>query len=154
MYLSILQCLILKCLILKHDNLLILGGLNSELKSSCLNACSNIINLKSLNKEPTCFKNLTNPSCIDFFLTNHSRYFKNASTIETRISDFHKCVVTVVKMSYKKQQPKIIQYRNYKTFNKQLFKIEIDKELAKIYLNNVELEFQINSYQCSASMLP
>ena len=96
-------------------------------------------NLKSLNKEPTCFKNPNNPSCIDLFLTNRSRYFQNTSTIETGISDFHKLVVTVLKMFYKKQKPKIIQYRNYKTFREQLFRIKLDKELAKIDLNNAEL---------------
>ena len=69
---------------LKHyDNLLILGDLNSDLKDGCLNAFSNVNNLKSLNKEPTCFKNPNNPSCIDLFLTNRSRYFQNTSTIET-----------------------------------------------------------------------
>ena len=37
---------------LKHyDNLLILGDLNSDLKDSCLNAFSNVNNLKSLNKK-------------------------------------------------------------------------------------------------------
>ena len=41
-------------------------------------------------------------------------------------------------MFYKKQKPKIIQYRNYKTFNEQLFRIELGKELAKIDLNNAE----------------
>ena len=96
-------------------------------------------NLKSLNKEPTCFKNPNNPSCIDLFLTNRSKYFQNTSTIETGISDFHKLVVTVLKVFYKKQNPKIIQYRNYKTFNDQLFRMELDKELAKIDLNNAEL---------------
>ena len=34
---------------------------------------------------------------------------------------------------------KIIQYRNYKTFNEQLFRIDLDKELAKIDLNNTKL---------------
>ena len=125
---------------LKHyDNLLILGDLNSDLKDGCLNAFSNVNNLKSLNKEPTCFKNPNNPSCIDLFLTNRSRYFQNTSTIETGISDFHKLVVTVLKMFYKKQKPKVIQYRNHKPFNEQLFRIELDKELAKIDLNNAEL---------------
>ena len=38
----------------------------------------------------------------------------------------------------KKQKPNIIQYRNYKTFNEQLFRIELDKELAKIDLNDVD----------------
>ena len=135
---------------LKHDNLLILGDLNSDLKDGCLNAFSNVNNLKSLNKEPTCFKNPNNPSCIDLFLTNRSRYFQNTSTIETGISDFHKLVVTVLKMFYKKQKPKTIQYKNYKTFNAQLPRIELEKNLAKIDLNNTTL----NSYQCLTNMLP
>ena len=125
---------------LKHyDNLLILGDLNSELKDSCLNAFANVNNLKSLSKKPTCFKNPNNPSWIDLFLTNRSRHFQNTSKIETGISDFHKLVVKMLKMFYKKQKPKIIQYRNYKTLNEQLFRTELDKELAAIDLNNVEL---------------
>ena len=60
-----------------------------------------INNLKSLNKEPTCFKNPNNPSYIDMFLMNRSQYFQNTS--KTGISDFHKLVVTVLKMFYKKQ---------------------------------------------------
>ena len=101
-----------------YDNLFILGDLNSELKDSCLNAFSNVDNLKSLNKEPTIFKNPNNPSCIYLLLANRSEYFQNTSTIETGISDFHKLVVTVLKMFYKKQKSlnmKILQYRNYKT---------------------------------------
>ena len=125
---------------LKHyDNLLILGDFNSELKDGCLNVFSNVNNLKSFNKEPTCFENPNNPSCINLFLTNRSKYFENTSPIDTGISNFHKLAVTVLKMFYKKQKPKIIKYRNYKTFHEQLFRIELDKELAKIDLNNIEL---------------
>ena len=125
---------------LKHyDNLLILGDLNSELKDSGLNDFYNVNNFKSLTKKHTCFKNSNNPSWIDWFLTNRSRYFRNASSIETGIFGFNKLVVTALKMFYKKQKPKIIQHRNYKTFNKQLLRIKLDKELAKIDLNNAEL---------------
>ena len=86
---------------------------------------------------------------------NRSRYFQNISTIETGISDFHKLLVTVLKMFYKKLKPKIIQYRNYKTFNEQFFRTELDKELVKIGLNNAELaKFHNDSYQCSTNMLP
>ena len=76
--------------------------------------------------------------------THHTQIFvpyessKNTSAIETRMSDFHKLVATVLQMLYK-QKPRIIHYRNYKTFNEQLFRIELDKELAKIDLNNAEL---------------
>ena len=68
----------------------VLHDLNSELKGSCLNAFSNVNNLKSLNKEPNSFKNPSNSSCIDLFLTNRSKYFQNTSTSETEISNFHK----------------------------------------------------------------
>ena len=70
---------------------------------------------------------------------NRSRYFQNTHTIETGISHFHKLVVANLKMFYKKQKPKFIQCRNCKTFNEQLFRIELEKELAKIDLNNAEL---------------
>ena len=46
------------------------------------------------------------------------------SPIETGISDFLKLVVTVLKMFYKKQKKKIMQYRSYKNFNKELIRIE------------------------------
>ena len=74
-----------------------------------------------------------------FVCTNRSRYFQNTSRIEAGSLIFHKLVVTELKMLYKKQKPKVLQSRNYKTFNEQLFRIELDKELAKIDLNNAEL---------------
>ena len=60
-------------------------------------------------------------------------------TMETRISDFQKMVISVLKMFYKKQKPKIIHYRNYKTFNANLFKEELNNELLNIDINNAEL---------------
>ena len=95
--------------------------------------------LKVLTKNQLVLKTLKKPSCIDLFLTNRPRYFQNTSTVEKGISDFPTFVVTWLKMFYKKQKPKIIHYRNYKVFNEQLFRIELDKKLAKIDLNNAEL---------------
>ena len=45
-------------------------------------------------------------------------------------------VIIVFKKFYKKQKPKIIHYRNYKTFNANLFK---DNELLSVDNNNAEL---------------
>ena len=84
-----------------YDNLLILGDLNSELQDSCLNDPSNANNLKGLKKKPTCLKKPNNSSCIDLFLTNRPRYFQNTSIIKTGICDFHKFVITVLKVSIK-----------------------------------------------------
>ena len=88
---------------------MLLGDLNVESSDPVLNDFCNVYNLFSLVKEPTCFKNPDNPSCIDLFLTNRPRNFQNTLTINTGISDFHKMVITVVKFSTKN--------RNQKSFN-------------------------------------
>ena len=74
-----------------------------------------------INK-PTCFKNPEKPSCIDLISTNCPRSFQNSCIIETGLSDFHKLVVRVMKTTYKKSQPKIITYRNYKYLNNDGFR--------------------------------
>ena len=68
-------------------------------------------------KQPTCFKNPENPSCIDLFLTNRPRSFCSSYIIETGLSDFHMMIVPVMKMHYRKLPPKIINYRDYKKFS-------------------------------------
>ena len=66
-------------------------------------------------------------------------------TMETGISDFHKMVITVLKIFYKKQKPKIFYYRNYKTFNANLFKEELNNDLLSIDINNAELVESTNT---------
>ena len=122
-----------------YDNILLLGDFNSEFSEPCLNDFCDIYNLKNLVKEPTCYKNPDNPSCIDLFLTNRPRTFQCTTTIETGISDFHKLVVTVLKTFYKKQRPKIIHYRNYKNFENGNFRQDLKKELLKFDVTNAPL---------------
>ena len=98
--------------------------LNVKSSNPVLSDFCNIYNLFSLVKKPTCFKNPYNQSCIDLFLTNRTRSFQNTVTIERGISDFHKMVITVLKVFYKKQKPKIIRYRSYKNFDNQVFQRE------------------------------
>ena len=52
---------------------------------------------------------------------------------------FHKIVITVLKLFYKKRKPKIIHYMNYKTFNANLFTEELNNELLNIDINNAEM---------------
>ena len=113
--------------------------LNSELKENCLNDFSNVNNLKGLNKEPIRFKKPNNPSCVDLLLTNRSRYVHNTSAKEAGVSDFHKLIITALKIFFKKQKSKIIQYRDCKAFNEELLRIIQDKQLGKIDLKNAEL---------------
>ena len=72
---------------------------NSEFSENCLNGFYNVNSLKTLNRGPTCFKNPSNPPCINLFLTNRQQAFQQTRAIETGISDFHKVVVTVMKQS-------------------------------------------------------
>ena len=106
----------------KYDQLLFLGDFNAGVEDTSMkNFCSSY-NLRSMINKPTCFKNPGKPSCIDLILTNWSRSFQNFCAIETGLSDFHKLVVTVLKITYKKSKPKIITYRNYKSFNNDGFR--------------------------------
>ena len=123
----------------KYDNILLLGDFNSETSENYLNDFCNAYNWRKMVKEEICFKNPENPSCIDLFLINRPRCFQNTVAVETGISDFHKMVVTVLKVFYKKQKPKISQYRKYDNFNNDLFREELNNELLNVDLNNAEL---------------
>ena len=109
----------------KYDQLLFLGDFNAGVEdSSVTNFCSSY-NLTSMISKPTCFKNPEKPSCIDLILTNCPRSFQNFCAIETGLSNFHKLVALVMKTTYKKSQPKIINYRCYKYFNNKSFTEEL-----------------------------
>ena len=82
-------------------------------------------NACSLVREPTCFKSIGNPSCIDLFITNKSKSFQNTITLATGLSDFHKMVITVMKTKFGKQKPRVLYYRNYKNFIKENFESDL-----------------------------
>ena len=70
----------------------------------------------------TCYKNPNKPTCIDLISTNCPGLFQNSCVVEIALSDFHKMVVTVMKTSYRKSQPKIMHYHNYKNFSNDIFR--------------------------------
>ena len=49
---------------------------NSEVSEVCLDSFPSQHDLKNLAKEKTCFKSVSNSSCIDLFLTNEVFYFQ------------------------------------------------------------------------------
>ena len=89
-----------------------------------------LFNLKNLVKDPTCYKNPENPSCIDLILTNRLNSFQDTRVFETGLSDFHKLTATVLKTCFKKKPPKIISYRNYKNLSQLDFRNEADLFLS------------------------
>ena len=92
----------------------------------------NTYHLKNIVKRKTYFKSPDRPSCIDLILTNSSRSFQDTCTVETGLSDFHKLVVTVLRLYFPKQKPNIQTFRDYKRFQNDLFRSELDYELSKL----------------------
>ena len=105
---------VLNSFIGNYDHFLIVGDLNSEIIESSLHEFYNGYNLHSLCQKSTYYKNPEKPSCIDLSLTNSPRSLQNTQTIETSLYDFHKLIITVLKMYLPNNQPKVITYRDYK----------------------------------------
>ena len=113
-----------------YDNIILLGDFNSEILEEAMDDFCGTYNLKSLIKDPTCFKNLENPSCIDLILTNRFNSFQDSCVVETGLSDFHSLTITVLKTCFKKQPPKIISYRDYKHFSHFNFRAELEDYIS------------------------
>ena len=125
-----------KCIdhfLLDYDNFVIMGDFNSEPIDNEIKEFCNLFNFKNLVKDPTCYKNPENPSCIDLIFTNRYRMFQDTITVEIGLSDCHKMTVTVLKTYFKKCKPNIISYRDYKYFSNFHFRTELEQTLYSHY---------------------
>ena len=123
-----------------YDNIFILGDLNSTVTEPSMRDFCETYNLGNLIKEPTCYKNVNNPSSIDVMLTNRESSFHNSFTIETGLSDYHKMTISISKTSYKKKEPSKITYRSYKHFNGAEFRKDLSESLQNYNNNSMEYE--------------
>ena len=125
---------------------MLLGDFNTCVDDEAMkNFCSSYC-LNSLIKQPTCFKNPENPSCIDLVLTNKTRSFQSTCVIETGLSDFHRMTISVLKIHFRKQPPKVISYRGFKNFENERFITSLQSFLESQnidYIKNPELFFEI-----------
>ena len=94
----------------KYENFIVLGDFNVDMDNSYMTVFCYTYDLNCLIKEPTCYKNPENPSCIDLILTNNLKYFRSSCVVETGLSDFHRMTVAVMKTIF---EPRIINYRDY-----------------------------------------
>ena len=104
----------------KYENFVVVGDFNALETEQDINDFMDLFALKNLVKEPTCFKS-GNPKCIDLILTNRERNFQHTTAIETGLSDFHKLSVTVLKTTFDKHRPNVVNYRDYKNFRVRYF---------------------------------
>ena len=115
----------------KYDNFLLLGDFNLDPTAKATKTFCQVEKFKKLLEKSTCYKNHTNPSCAYLIIKNDPKSFKNSFTFETRLPNYHKKTVTVLKSSLAKQKPRVINYPNYKFFNNTLFRDQVLDKLRK-----------------------
>ena len=95
-------------------------------------------------KQPTCYKNPDNPTCIDLLLTIAPRSFQSTFVLEAVLLDC--LLMTVIRKSFKKFQPRIINYGPHKNFSYEKSKFYLLNELIKEdFINNVLKRFAMNA---------
>ena len=73
--------------------------------------------------------------------TNKVRHFQRSCVVETGLSDFHKMTITVLKVQFRKLDPKVVSYRNYKKFSNDIFLKSLNNELSKYSFSQDENGF-------------
>ena len=91
----------------------------------------NIDRLRNILEQEASFKNPNRATCINLILADSSRSFQDTCTVECGFSDFHKFFDIVLKLYFPKQKPYIQTFRDYKRFQIDLFKLELDFETTK-----------------------
>ena len=100
-----------------YESYIVLGDFNAAVDNNAISSSCDAFDFVNIIREPTCYKNPENISCIDLILTNTPHSFQNLGAIETGFSDFHRMTVTVAKINFQKLKPRIINYRDYKFFD-------------------------------------
>ena len=117
-----------------YDDFLLMGDFNVVLDNAVSKDFYNLYIFASLINKATCI--LHWPSSNKLL-----KYFQNSSVIETGLFNFHKIVVTVMKKSFQKLKPKILNCRNYRYFSKYRFREKVTSELSKLVLENSDKGF-------------
>ena len=108
-----------------YDKFVLTGDFNAQEHEVEINEFLMKYDAKCIVKEPTCYKSMESPTCIDLFLTNSPLSFQDTQTFVNGISDFHKLVLSTLKIKFTKANPKEVTYRNYTNFNQDNFKTDL-----------------------------
>ena len=122
--------------------MILLGDFNVEVNDNHMKSFCENYGLKNLIKQPTCYKNPSNPTCIYLILTNVHRSFQSTCVIETGLSDLNMMALTVMRKGFKKFQPRIINYRPYKHFSMGAYRESLINKLSQENFVYNEGDFQ------------
>ena len=125
-----------------YENTILIGDFSVIIDDPHMESFCESHRFKSLIKDPTCFKNPENPPCIDLILTNSPYSFQNSCEIEIGLSDFHNMIASVMKTTFQKLKPRIVQYRDYAQISNDNFKKKLLENLTleKVNTNSNGLE--------------
>ena len=112
---------------------------NAEESVDTLAYFLNCHNASNLVRDKTCFKSLSNPSCINLIVANKPGCFQNTIATSIGLWDCHKFVTTILKASFKKALSKEVFYRDYKHFKSEDFKIELGTKLGDLVIKDYDL---------------
>ena len=105
-----------------YGNYPIIDSFNVEIGHTAVSDFCNTFDVANLIKEPTCYKNPQKPYCIDLILTNQRHSFRNSCVIELNLSDFHRIIVTAIKITFQKLRQRVVNYRVYKHFDNENYR--------------------------------
>ena len=88
-------------------------------------------------KHRTYYQNPNKPTCIDLTLRNFPRMFQSKLVIEAGLSDFHLVIKTVMKKTFKKIRPRVINHRSYRDFSNETLGVSMIHNLSnEAFVNN------------------
>ena len=122
----------------EYDNKVVLGDFNLEPSSPSMLSFMDSQNFVSLRKNKTCFKGTG--SCIDLILTNRKYSFTSTSSYESGLTDHHHLIYSVMKSTFKCEEPKKLIYRDYSNFSQKDFQNELLLHIGDGKYNYLEFE--------------
>ena len=80
---------------INYKKIILLGDFNVEVNDNYMKFFCGNYGLKNLIKPPACYKNPSNPTCIDLILAILPQSFQSTCVVEIGLSDFHMMTLTV-----------------------------------------------------------
>ena len=113
----------------KYEKILILGDFSVKIEEANLKSFCESYDLKSLIKQPNCYRNPNKSTCIDLTLTNILRMFQSTCVLDTGLSGFHLMIMTVMRKTFRKMRSRVINYRSYRYFSNETFRVSLTNNL-------------------------
>ena len=139
--------LILNKLTCQFDNIMLMGDFNLTVENKNHKVFMSTFDMKYLIKRPACFQ-YAKPNCIDLILTNEKQVFKNSNVLGVGISDHLSFIVTAIKSQLIKCNAKIKLYRDYSSFQMEMFKVHLDQNLK------CTSSFEYSDFQSTFTRVP